>query len=160
MRVVDVRRDASEAVDSDVNLALPAYEWWSMLLVLAVALLLISAMATNGAAPPSGDDNSPVAWTLMTVALVLAALGIVRTRRTIARMKIVEPVARWYHQNALYCEACAHVHFQERQQPIGIEPQVAWTVHDYRRELWYACGFAKSTFPFIAGGGFRTQRRI
>ena len=143
-----------------MDVALPAYEWWSMLLVISVVLLLISAMATNGAASPSGAGNSLVASGLMAAALVLAAFGIVRTRRTIARMKTVEPVVRWYHQSALYCEACAHVHFQERRQPPGIEPQVAWTVHDYRRELWYACGFAKSTFPFIAGGRVRTQHRI
>lgn len=131
-----------------------------MLLVIAVVLLLISAMATKGAASPIGGNDSGVAWGLMAVALVLAALGIMRTRRTIARMRAVESAVRWYHERALYCEACAHVHFREREQPPGIEPQVAWTVHDYRRELWYACGFAKSTFPFIADRRVRSQHRI
>jgi len=147
VRAVDMRHDASEPVDRVVDVALPAYEWWSMLLVVAIVLLLISAMATNGAAQPSGDDGSAVAWGLMAVALVLGVLGIVRTRRTMARMKAVEPVVRRYHESAMYCEACAHVHVRDLEQPPGVEPQVAWTVHDYRRELWYACGFAKSTFP-------------
>ena len=126
-----------------------------MLLVVAIVLLMSSAMAAQGAGPANGDANSPLGWALMAAAFVLGGFGIVRTRRNTARMKAIEPSVRRYHERALYCEACAHVHFQESELPRGIEARVAWTAHEYRRELWYACGFAKSTFPFVAGGRVR-----
>jgi hypothetical protein len=145
VRAVDARQDADEAAVSSVDVALPAHEWWSMLLVGAIAVLMLGSMSTRGAASP-GDDNY-VALGLTMVALVLGLLGIVRTRHNIGRMRAVEPFVRWYHDDALYCEECSHIHFPMRELPQGLKPHVAWTVPDYRRRLWYACGFVKSGFP-------------
>lgn len=80
----------------------------------------------------------------MLASLVLGVAGILRTRRIKARMRAVEPDVRGYHERALYCENCAHLHFRTRQLPQGVAPFVAWTVPDYRRQLWWACGFVNN----------------
>ena len=127
-----------------IDVALPAYQLWSVLLVGAIGLLFLSAIATGGSAGTSFDGGNDVAGGLMLAAFVLGIVGLVRTRRNVRRMRAVEPLVRRYHEHALYCENCAHMHFQTRELPPGVTSRVAWTVSDYRRELWYACGFAKT----------------
>jgi hypothetical protein len=139
VRATDVRPDAGETAVDDVDVALPAHETWSALLIGAVALLFVSAMATHGAAVPG--NNESLASGLMLAAFALGVVGLLRTRRIKARMRAVEPHVRGYHEHALYCENCAHIHFRTHLLPQGVAPFVAWTLHDYRRQLWYACGF-------------------
>jgi hypothetical protein len=143
VRAADVRPNAGEAAVDGLDVALPAYESWSALLIGAVCLLFISAMATDGAATPG--NNESIASGLMLAAFALGSVGILRTRRIKARMRAVEPDVRSYHERALYCENCAHVHFRTGRLPQGVTPFVAWTLPDYRRQLWYACGFVNST---------------
>ena len=141
VRAVDVRQDAEATLLSRVDVALPGYEMWSAMLVGAVALLFVGALATLGSAGLNGNDVSAV---LMAAAMVLGAVGYARTRRNVARMRSLEPIVRDYHADALYCENCARIHFRTLRLPPGVDSRVAWTVPDYRRELWYACGFAKT----------------
>lgn len=145
VRAVDVRHDATETAFGGVDVALPALEWWSLLLAGSVVAFMLSAMSMLGAAMP--DGNNPVAVGLTVVALILGAMGAIRTRRNAAWIRAVEPAVRVYHEAALFCENCAHVHFEVRELPPGLAPCVAWTFTDYRRRLWYACGFGRSTFP-------------
>ena len=145
VRAVDVCQDADEAALDSVDVALPAYEWWSALIAGSIAVFMLSSMSSLGEAASNVDNF--VALGLTGAAMALGALGIVRTRHSKARMNSVEPIVRRYHEIALYCENCAHIHFRSRDLPPGLNPCVAWTVRDYRRRLWYACGFVKSRFP-------------
>lgn len=144
VRAVDVRQDASEPSNERVDVALPAYELWSVLLVGAIVLLFLSAIATGGSAGTSVDTPEGLAGVLMAAAFALGIAGFVLTRRTMASMRAVEPRVRHYHEYALYCGNCARIHFQTRELPPGVESRVAWTIPEYRRELWYACGFARA----------------
>lgn len=127
----------------DVDVALPAYELWSTLLIVAIGLLLLSAIATGGSAGTPSDEGNDLASGLMLAAFAFGIVGLVRTRRNVARMRAVEPHVRRYHERALYCGNCARIHFEPGELPPGVDSRVAWTVPEYRRELWYACGFAK-----------------
>jgi len=136
--------DAGEAGAAGVDVALPAHESWSALLMGAVGLLLVSALATEGDAVPGNDD--PVASCLMLAALALGIVGVLRTRRIKARMRAVEPEVRAYHEHAWYCENCTHIHFRMGRLPQGVAPFEAWALPDYRRRIWYACGFVTSVW--------------
>ena len=147
MRAVDVRGDVgseASAGSADVDVALPAYEFWSALLIGAIGLLFLSAMATGGSAGRPAYGSAALAGGLMLGAFVLGVVGLVLTRRNVARMHAVEPRVRRYHEQALYCGNCSRIHFATPELPPGVRSRVAWTVPDYRRELWYACGFAKT----------------
>ena len=142
MRAVDVPRDASETAADGVDVALPAYELWSFVLVGAIVALFLSVIVTGGSGDPWG--NGLLAGGLMTAAFALGLAGLAQTRRTMALMRTVEPRVRRYHEQALYCRNCARIHFQTGELPPGLSPRVAWTVPNYRRELWYACGFDRA----------------
>jgi len=147
VRAVDAHLVANgTAVDGEngADVALPAYEWWSMLLIGAIVLLVLGAMSTLGDGSLGGDNA--VADGLMLAAGALGLSGLDQTRRNRARMRAVEPDVRGYHEVALYCEHCAHMHFPAALLPPGFEPHSAFTFAEYRRELWYACGFVKSGF--------------
>lgn len=127
----------------NVDIALPTYELWSALLIVAIGLLLLSAIATSGSAGTPADEGNDLAGALMLTAFALGAVGLARTRRNMSRMHTAEPHVRHYHQRALYCGNCARIHFGPGELPPGIDSRTTWTVEEYRRELWYACGFAK-----------------
>ena len=103
----------------------------------------MSFQATAGVSPPV-DPDGYLPFALMGVALLAGIAGMVRTWLNQRRIRAVEAEVRSYHEAALYCENCARVHFPPRRVPPGVSPLVAWTVPDYRRRLWYACGFVKS----------------
>ena len=142
VRAIDVRWDEGGADAGSMDVALPGYETWSGLVVCAIGLILLSALASGASAPTDADGFLPI--TLMGVGLLVGALGAVRTLLNRGRMRAVEADVRRYHEAAMYCEYCARVHFPPRRVPPGVAARVAWTVPDYRRELWYACGFAKA----------------
>lgn len=143
VRAVDVPRDASDTTIGGVAVELPVYESWSVLLMGAIGFLFLSAFATGGNSGPSTAGGNFAAEYLMLVASVLSVLGLLLTRRNVARMRAVEDRVRQYHEYALYCRGCTRIHFPTVDLPPGLRSGVAWTVPDYRRELWRACGFAK-----------------
>ncbi len=145
MRAVEVRQDAEVSLLSKVDVALPGYETWSALLLGGIGLLFVGALATLGdAGTPTGRAVADIPGIFTLAALVVGAIGYARTRRNVARMRRLEPIVREYHEHALYCENCERIHFRTPQLPAGVAARVAWTVPDYRRELWYACGFTKT----------------
>lgn len=149
VRAVEVRLERSGAAgdgdgdgENGADIALPAYEWWSMLLIGAMALLMLGAASTLGAA--SANSGNFVAGGLMVAAMPLGLFGLILTSRNRTRMRAVEPDVRGYHEVALYCEHCERMHFRAGELPPGFDAQSAFTLAEYRRELWYACGFIKS----------------
>lgn len=145
VRAVDARvqpRGVAEDEGNGADVALPAYEWWSMLLIAAMGLLMLGAACTAGSI--SSDNGNVVSNGLMLLATPFAVLGLALTWRNRRRMLAVEPDVRGYHEVALYCENCQHMHFRAGELPPGFEAQSAFTLPEYRRELWYACGFMKS----------------
>lgn len=145
IRAVDARPESKGAAEDGQNgadLALPAYEWWSLLLIGALALLMLGAACSGGNV--STDDGNVVSDGLMLLATPLALLGLPQTWRNRKRMRAVEATVRGYHEAALYCEDCRYLHFRPGDVPPGFEPHSAFPFREYRRELWYACGFIKS----------------
>lgn len=59
VRAADARPNTDETAPDGVDVALPAYESWSVLLMGALALLFIGALATGGAAAPGTTNPSP-----------------------------------------------------------------------------------------------------
>lgn len=142
VRAVEVCQDPHAAADPPTDLALPAYEYWSLPLLGGVGLAMLSAMVQSLVPILRGKAM------VVTVALMLAAglfglIGIWQTWRNVARMRAVEPSVRGYHESALFCGDCGRMHFPADSLPPGFESQAAWTFFEYRRELWYACGFFK-----------------
>lgn len=132
----------AEGGENGADLALPAYEWWSMLLIGAGALLMLGAACSGGNI--SENDGNIVSTGLMLLAAPLALVGLPQTWFNWRRMRAVEGSVRGYHEAALYCEDCGLMHFREGELPPGFDVQWALPFREYRRELWYACGFIKS----------------
>lgn len=128
---------ASEGVD----VALPSYEHWSILLLIAGVMVLASAFATGGA-PQDNSGGDAVGNVLLIAAAVVGIVGAVRTRRNAKRLRSGEGLVRRYHQLALYCSACEYVHFPAADLPPGLGSGAAWPVREYRRRLWHACAGA------------------
>ena len=123
IRAVDARPESKGAAEDGQNgadLALPAYEWWSLLLIGALALLMLGAACSGGNV--STDDGNVVSDGLMLLATPLALLGLPQTWRNRKRMRAVEATVRGYHEAALYCEDCGYLHFRPGDVPPGFEP--------------------------------------
>jgi hypothetical protein len=75
--------------------------------------------------------------------VTFAALGFWHTRVNHRLMRGAEPLVRKLHAHALFCRACECVYFDLPRPPAGITPGKAIAAREYRRRLWYACGFTK-----------------
>lgn len=120
---------------------MPSYALWSVIPFLGGALMLLGLGTEFAGGNPSADVVGSV---LQVGAAGLGMLGFVDHRRNVAQMRAVEGQVRALHEQAIYCGTCECVYFATRELPPAIQTYVALDVNDYRRELWYACGFSRT----------------
>jgi hypothetical protein len=132
---------ASSASNSKLlDVRLPGRVAWSGLWLCAAGCAVLGVVAWL-LAPSTGWYQA--AGVFVIFALTFALLGVWQTRLNRSRMLGAEPLVHKTHARALYCRACECVYFNSRKLPAGIPVGTAMTAAEYRRRLWYACGFTK-----------------
>jgi len=119
---------------------LPGRTVWSGLWACAVGCFLLALLAWWLAPTTNWLGGSAV---LAVFGVTFALLGVWQTRLNRSRMRGAEPLVHKTHAYALYCRACECVYFDTRKLPAGILPGKPMPAAEYRRRLWYACGFTK-----------------
>ncbi|HET9173392.1 MAG TPA: hypothetical protein VFN97_28435 [Actinospica sp.] len=123
-----------------LDVRLPGRVAWSGLWLCAAGCAVLGVVAWI-LAPSTGWYQA--AGVFVIFALTFAMLGVWQTRLNRSRMIGAEPLVHKTHARALYCRACECVYFNSRKLPAGIPVGTAMTIAEYRRRLWYACGFTK-----------------
>ena len=113
---------------------------WSGLWLCAVGCLVLG-LAALLLAPSTGWYQAAEVFAVF--AVTFAGLGLWQTRLNRSRMHSAEALVYKTHARALYCSACECVYFDARKLPAGIPIGKAMSAAEYRRRLWYACGFTK-----------------
>lgn len=132
---------ASSADDARLlDVRLPGRVAWSGLWACAAGCAALGVVAWI-LAPSTGWYQA--AGVFVIFALTFALLGVWQTRLNRNRMLGAEPLVHKTHARALYCRACECVYFNCRKLPAGIPVGTAMSAAEYRRRLWYACGFTK-----------------
>jgi len=129
---------SSGAVSLDVRL--PGRVAWSGLWLCAAGCSVLGLVAWL-LAPSTGWYQA--AGLFVVFAVTFALLGVWQTRLNRSRMRGAEPLVHKTHARALYCGACECVYFNSRELPAGIPVGKTMSAAEYRRRLWYACGFTK-----------------
>lgn len=132
--------DAARASGVSLDVRLPGRVAWSGLWLCAAGCAVLGLVAWL-LAPSTGWYQA--AGVFAVFAVTFALLGLRQTRRDRGRMLGAEPLVRKTHARALYCRACECVYFNSRKLPAGIPVGKAMSAAEYRRRLWYACGFTK-----------------
>lgn len=132
--------DGENPNGSLLDVRIPARALWSGLWACAAGCFLLALVAWL--------INSSTGWIgaaeiFAIFGVTFASLGVWQTRLNRNRMRGAEPLVRTLHAHALYCRACECVYFDIPKPPAGIIPGKAISVREYRRLLWYACGFTK-----------------
>lgn len=136
--VVSAVSSPSDASWLDVRL--PDRVAWSGLWLCAAGCAVLGVVAWI-LAPSTGWYQAAAVFVIF--ALTFAGLGVWQTRLNRSRMLGAEPLVHRTHARALYCRVCECVYFNSRKLPAGIPVGTAMTAAEYRRRLWYACGFTK-----------------
>jgi hypothetical protein len=133
------RRSAGKG-ETLLDIRIPARTLWSGLWACAAGCFVLALVAWL--------INSSTGWlgaagVFAVFGATFASLGVWQTRLNRDRMRGAEPQVLKFHSHALYCRTCACVYFDIPKPPAGISPGKALSVREYRRRLWYACGFTK-----------------
>lgn len=123
-----------------LDVRLPGRVAWSGLWLCAVGCAVLGIVAWV-LAPSTGWYQA--AGVFVVFAVTFGFLGVWQTRLNRSRMRGAEPLVHKTHARALYCRICDCVYFNCRKLPAGIPSGKAMTAAEYRRRLWYACGFTK-----------------
>lgn len=141
--VVGDKPERSPDADA-LNPECPTSLVWSVFLYAAIGCALIAA-AVMGVSPnlvlPRALDV--LLGAAIVLALLSGALGIRNTRKNRELAYVLDPAVRAAHDRAVYCSACACVHFDGRELPAGLRPFEPIPAAEYRWRLWQACGFAR-----------------
>ena len=135
-----VTRDEAQSVWRLLDVRLPSRALWSGLWACAAGCFALAVVAWL--------INASTGW--LGAAVVFAVFGVTfallgrrQTRFNRTRMRGAEPLVRKLHADALYCQSCECVYFDLSLPPAGIAAGKAIAAREYRRKLWYACGFTK-----------------
>jgi hypothetical protein len=123
-----------------LDIRLPRRVNWSGLWLCAVGCLVLG-LAALLLAPSTGWYQAAEVFAVF--AVTFAGLGLWQTRLNRSRMHSAEALVYKTHARALYCSGCECVYFDGRKLPAGIPIGKAMSAAEYRRRLWYACGFTK-----------------
>ena len=123
-----------------LDIRLPGRVAWSGLWLCAVGCSVLGLVAWV-LAPSTGWYQA--AGVFAVFAGTFALLGFSQTRHNRRRMRGAEPLVHKIHARARYCQVCECVYFDSRKLPVGIPVGKAMSAAEYRRKLWYACGFTK-----------------
>jgi len=123
-----------------LDIRLPGRVAWSGLWLCAAGCFVLGLVAWL-LAPSTGWYQA--AGVFVIFGLTFALMGVWQTRHNRSRMRGAEPLVHKTHARALYCRACECVYFDSRKLPAGIPVGKPMSAAEYRRKLWYACGFTK-----------------
>jgi hypothetical protein len=123
-----------------LDIRLPGRTVWSGLWGCALGCFALGLVAWL-LAPSTGWYQAAGVFAVFGVSFAMLALW--QTRHNRSRMLGAEPLVRRMHAHAMYCGACECVYFDSAKLPEGINPGTALPAAEYRRRLWYACGFTK-----------------
>lgn len=123
-----------------LDVRLPGRVAWSGLWLCSAGCAVLGVVAWM-LAPSTGWYQA--AGLFVVFAVTFALLGLRQTRLARSRMLGAEPLVHKTHARALYCRVCECVYFNSLKLPAGIPVGTAMTAAEYRRRLWYACGFTK-----------------
>jgi hypothetical protein len=140
VHAASVTCDGKKSKESLLDIRIPARTLWSGLWACSAGCFLLALVAWLINAS-TGWLGAAVIFAVFGV--TFASLGVWQTRLNRSRMRGAEPQVLHFHAHALYCRACECVYFDIPKPPAGISPGKAISLRDYRRRLWYACGFTK-----------------
>jgi hypothetical protein len=123
-----------------LDVRLPGRATWSGLWLCAAGCAVLGIVAWL-LAPSTGWYQAAALFVVF--AITFAILGVWQTRLNRTRLRGAEPLVHKTHARALYCRICDCVYFNSRKLPAGIPVGKPMTAAEYRRRLWYACGFTK-----------------
>jgi hypothetical protein len=123
-----------------LDVRLPGRVAWSGLWLCAAGCAVLGVVALL-LAPSTGWYQAAAVFFVF--AVTFGMLGVWQTRLNRSRMRGAEPLVHKTHAHALYCRICDCVYFSGRKLPAGIPVGKPMTAAEYRRRLWYACGFTK-----------------
>jgi hypothetical protein len=123
-----------------LDVRLPDRVAWSGLWLCAAGCAVLGVVAWI-LAPSTGWYQAAAVFVIF--ALTFGGLGVWQTRLNRSRMLGALPLVHKTHARALYCRVCECVYFNSLKLPAGIPVGTAMTAAEYRRRLWYACGFTK-----------------
>jgi hypothetical protein len=123
-----------------LDIRLPGRVAWSGLWLCAAGCSVLGLVAWL-LAPSTGWYQAAAVFIVF--AVTFALLGRSQTCHNRRRMRGAEPLVHKVHARARYCQVCECVYFDSRKLPVGLPVGKAMSAAEYRRKLWYACGFTK-----------------
>jgi hypothetical protein len=133
-------RDAAKPISRLLDVRLPARALWSGLWGCSAGCFVLGVVAWLINASTGWLDAADI---FVVFGVTFGCLGVWQTRVNRRRMRGVEAMVHRLHESALYCSSCECVYFDMAKPPAGIAAGRAIAVREYRRMLWYACGFTK-----------------